>query len=229
MFWWIDWQENCGKVADFLNPKLLFTETSTRFLANLHSKFECPSITKNVFLKIRNNFYIGIIWTYIVNFGEHARKQFQHLGFLKGFDQVLRIWPKVYLKIWSKPYKTCLRTNYTWLSWLIRVFSLTKHLGCYSWVAGFCSFSFFSERVQFRRVVGVALRMFILNTKGVVWYVCMQRKYGTSRQSLIHFLIQNCAVSVIRHVFGCKVELSSSWIAWTCGPKWGDIVRVEFF
>jgi hypothetical protein len=59
MFWSTDLWENPDEVAEILGPKLVFTTRSTRFLANLHSKFECPPITKNVFLEITKNFYIG--------------------------------------------------------------------------------------------------------------------------------------------------------------------------
>jgi hypothetical protein len=50
---------NVAEVGRILGPKLLFTARSTRFLANLHSKFECPSIMKIVFPEIMNNFHIG--------------------------------------------------------------------------------------------------------------------------------------------------------------------------
>jgi hypothetical protein len=47
------------EAADFLGPDLLFTGTSTPFVANLHSKFECPPIMKIVFPEITKNFYNG--------------------------------------------------------------------------------------------------------------------------------------------------------------------------
>jgi hypothetical protein len=51
--------ENRDEVAVFPRLGLLFTAQSTRFFANLHSKLECPPITKNVFPEITNNFRIG--------------------------------------------------------------------------------------------------------------------------------------------------------------------------
>jgi hypothetical protein len=48
-----------AEVADFPRLGLLFTTESNRFLANLHSKSECPPIMKNVFPEITNNFRIG--------------------------------------------------------------------------------------------------------------------------------------------------------------------------
>jgi hypothetical protein len=48
-----------AEVTVFPQLELLFTARSTRFLADLHSKLECPPITKNVFPEIMNNFRIG--------------------------------------------------------------------------------------------------------------------------------------------------------------------------
>jgi hypothetical protein len=50
---------NVGRSWQNSRPQLLFTTRSTRLLANLHSKLECPPITKNVFPEITNNFHIG--------------------------------------------------------------------------------------------------------------------------------------------------------------------------
>jgi hypothetical protein len=50
---------NVGRSWQKSRPELLFTACLTRFLANLHSKLECPPITKNVFPEITNNFRIG--------------------------------------------------------------------------------------------------------------------------------------------------------------------------
>jgi hypothetical protein len=52
---------NVGRSWQNSRPSLLFTTRLTRFLANLHSKLECPPITKNVFLEITKNFRIGRI------------------------------------------------------------------------------------------------------------------------------------------------------------------------
>jgi hypothetical protein len=47
---------NRDEVAGILGPDALFTGTSTQFLANLHSKFECPPIMKIVFPEKRRTF-----------------------------------------------------------------------------------------------------------------------------------------------------------------------------
>jgi hypothetical protein len=52
--------EKRGEVAAKLDPGILFTGPSTRVLANLLSKFECPPIIKVVFPEIMKNFCIGI-------------------------------------------------------------------------------------------------------------------------------------------------------------------------
>jgi hypothetical protein len=57
MFFSTDLWEKLVEHLEFLSPNLLFTGTSTRFLANLHSKFECPPIMKIVFPEKTNNFY----------------------------------------------------------------------------------------------------------------------------------------------------------------------------
>jgi hypothetical protein len=85
MFWWKVWREKRDEVAGILGPNTLFTGTSTQFLANLHSKFECPPIMKIVFTEITKNFYIGRIWSCIEIFEERARKPFQLQG-------ALRVW-----------------------------------------------------------------------------------------------------------------------------------------
>jgi hypothetical protein len=53
--------ENVLKLQFFPRLGLLFIRASNLFLANLHSKFECQPITKNVFPVKLNNFYIGRI------------------------------------------------------------------------------------------------------------------------------------------------------------------------
>jgi hypothetical protein len=65
---------NVGRSWQNSRLELPFTARATRFLANLHSKLECPPITKNMFPEITNNFRIGRFWTSIVKFGERARK-----------------------------------------------------------------------------------------------------------------------------------------------------------
>jgi hypothetical protein len=74
MFWSTDLWEKCVEVAVFPRFGLLFISASNLFLANLHSKFECPPITKNVFPEVTKNFCIVRFLTSIVKFGERARK-----------------------------------------------------------------------------------------------------------------------------------------------------------
>jgi hypothetical protein len=50
---------NVGRSCSFSRAQVTVKAQSTRFLANLHSKLECPPITKNVFPEITNNFRVG--------------------------------------------------------------------------------------------------------------------------------------------------------------------------
>jgi hypothetical protein len=73
------------KLPFFPRLGLLFIRDSNLFLANLHSKLECPLITKNVFPEITNNFsYWPILNFYseIWRMRKKTKSTFkEHLGF----------------------------------------------------------------------------------------------------------------------------------------------------
>jgi hypothetical protein len=50
-----------------------------------------------VFPEIMKNFCIGIFWSFIMKFGERARKPFQEYRALKGVWPNLWIWPRFLL------------------------------------------------------------------------------------------------------------------------------------
>jgi hypothetical protein len=75
------------EVADFPRLDLLFTAQSNRFLANLHSKLECPPIMKNVFPEIMINFRILNFYSEI---WRTRKKTYSAFKVDLGFDRGLR-------------------------------------------------------------------------------------------------------------------------------------------